>query len=75
MDVNIYTPRTVRLTADNIDAELLPGDRFADDPSFGTVVSHRPARDGSGGQRVYTDRTWDILGLPQTVTILRPDDF
>ena len=69
-------PHTVRLTADNIDTELLPGDRFADDPDFGTVKSHRPAIMAPGepaAQMVYTTASFkkDIFGLPQTVRIIR----
>lgn len=63
---------TVRLTPDNIDTELLPGDRFADDLSFGVVQSHRPMRDGSTDAMVYnTDGSRDVFGIPQTVRIVR----
>lgn len=64
---------TVRLTADNIDTELLPGDVFTDDPEFGIVKSHRPMRDGSGDAMVYTTASFerDVMGLPQTVRITR----
>jgi hypothetical protein len=66
------TVQTVRLTADNIEAELLPGDVFTDDPEAGIVKSHRPMRDGSGDAMVYfAGGGHDVFGLPQTVRIIR----
>lgn len=65
---------TLRLTVDNITTALLAGDRFADDPAFGTVRSVRVTRDGYGNAMVYNTDGWsDVLGLPQTVTIIRDE--
>lgn len=66
---------TVRLTVDNVTDELLPGDRFADDPAFGTVRHVRVTHDGYGNAMIYNTDGWsDVFGLPQTVTIIREDD-
>lgn len=59
---------TVRLTEDNVETTLKPGDRFADDPEFGTVQHvHRI----SFGAKVFTNVDSDTLGLPQTVRLIR----
>lgn len=74
MATNTYPANTVtvRLTAGNIDAELLPGDVFADEPELGDVKSHRPMRDGSGDAMIYfEDGDHDVFGLPQTVRLIR----
>lgn len=66
---------TVRLTVDNISDELLPGDRFADDPAFGTIRSARAGRgSNTGNGRIFNTDGWsDVIGLPQTVTIIRDE--
>lgn len=62
---------TVRLTAENVEKELKPGDRFVDDPDFGTVTNVWLVHGGTAA-KVFTDRGKpDILGLPQTVKLER----
>jgi len=62
---------TIRLTLDNIETALKPGDVFADDPEFGAVRSARKHANGTDAM-VYTDKgSRDSLGLPQTVRVIR----
>lgn len=63
---------TVRATVDNVTTVIQPGDRFVDDPAFGTVRSVRLTRDGFGNAKIYNTDDWsDVLGLPQTLKITR----
>jgi hypothetical protein len=62
---------TVHLTEDNVTSELRPGDVFADDPEWGAVRSVRLTRDGYSDAMVYTTTGRDVLGLPQTVRLIR----
>ena len=58
----------VRLTPENVAAELRTGDVFADDPDFGIVTNVYPI---TAGAKVWTTSGTDVLGLPQTVRIER----
>jgi hypothetical protein len=63
---------TVRITLENFETELKPGDVFADDPGFGAVRSVRRHANGVDAM-VYTTTGKDMVGLPQTVTLIRGD--
>jgi hypothetical protein len=62
---------TVRLTLDNIETALKPGDRFADDLEFGSVKSVRKHANGTDAVVYTTKGSRDSLGLPQTVRLIR----
>lgn len=63
---------TIRLTSENLETSLLPGDVFVEDREFGAVRSCRLTRDGENNAMIYTTTgERDILGLPCTVIIER----